>query len=137
MNKIFAAAVLAVLLGGCANAGGGMSLGSLMGGNTQQSASSGGMLGGMGGTLVKSVIENQCRSELQGRNEWRVIALAMSADKQAEWENKICGCASEEAPNQITAAQLPELLTESGRVKVAAEVTAKTVTACYKRLFTK
>ena len=61
----------------------------------------------------------------------------MSQAKQTEWENKICGCASEEAPNQITAAQLPELLTESGRVKVAAEVTTKTVTECYKRLFNK
>ena len=56
---------------------------------------------------------------------------------QKAWESKICGCASEEAPNQITAAQLPELLTESGRVKVAADVTTKTVTACFKRLFTK
>ena len=82
-------------------------------------------------------VQNRCVNELQARTEWRTIALAMSQAKQTEWENKICGCASEEAPNQITAAQLPELLTESGRVKVAAEVTAKTVTACYKRLFTK
>ncbi|WP_315286161.1 hypothetical protein [Neisseria bacilliformis] len=135
MNKIFAAAGLAVLLGGCADAGGGMSLGSLMGGNTQQSASSGGMLGGMGGTLVKSVIENQCRSELQGRNEWRVIALAMSADKQAEWENKICGCASEEVPNQLSANELMSMVNANTRTQAMANVTAKTVTACFKRLY--
>ena len=135
MNKIFAAAGLAVLLGGCAAAGGGMSLGSLMGGNTQQSASSGGMLGGMGGTLVKSVIENQCRSELQGRNEWRVIALAMSADKQAEWENKICGCASEEVPNQLSANELMSMVNANTSTQAMANVTAKTVTACFKRLY--
>ena len=121
MNKIFAAAVLAVLLGGCADAGGGVSLGSLMGGNTQQSASSGGMLGGMGGTLVKSVIENQCRSELQGRNEWRVIALAMSADKQAEWENKICGCASEEVPNQLSANELMSMVNANTHTQAMAD----------------
>ena len=82
-------------------------------------------------------VQNKCVTELQARPEWRTIALAMSQAKQTEWENKICGCASEEAPNQITAAQLPELLTESGRMKVAAEVTTKTVTACYKHLFNK
>ena len=59
----------------------------------------------------------------------------MTADKQREWENKICGCASEEAPNQITAADMTQLLSETGRTKVAAEVTAKTVTACVKRLY--
>ena len=106
-----------------------MSLGSLMGGNTQQSASSGGMLGGMGGTLVKSVIENQCRSELQGRNEWRVIALAMSADKQAEWENKICGCASEEVPNQLSANELMSMVNANTSTQAMANVTAKTVTS--------
>lgn len=61
----------------------------------------------------------------------------MSQAQQTEWENKICGCVSEEAPNQITAADLPQLLTETGRVKVATDVTTKTVTACYKKLFTK
>ena len=132
MNKIFATAVWRYCW---ADAGGGMSLGSLMGGNTQQSASSGGMLGGMGGTLVKSVIENQCRSELQGRNEWRVIALAMSADKQAEWENKICGCASEEVPNQLSANELMSMVNANTRTQAMANVTAKTVTACFKRLY--
>ena len=51
-------------------------------------------------------------------------------------ENKICGCVSEEAPNQLTAADLTQILTPEGRTRVVAEVGAKTVTACYKRLFT-
>ena len=89
----------------------------------------------IGSTLLKTAIDNQCRTELNNRNEWRMIALAMTADKQREWENKICGCASEEAPNQITAADMTQLLSETGRTKVAAEVTAKTVTACVKRLY--
>ena len=122
-KTLLAAVTSAFLLGACAT--GGESFGGLGSGT------------GIGSSVVKMAVDSQCRTELNKRNEWRVIALAMSAEKQAEWENKICGCASEEAPNQITAAQLPELLTESGRVKVAAEVTAKTVTACFKRLFTK
>ena len=82
-------------------------------------------------------VQNRCVNELQARTEWRTIALAMSQAKQTEWENKICGCVSEEAPNQLTAADLTQILTPEGRTRVVAEVGAKTVTACYKRLFTK
>ncbi|ASP16841.1 hypothetical protein ACG2K1_04295 [Neisseria sp. 23W00296] len=131
MKKFAYLAALAVLLSGCADAGGGnMSLGSLMGGGSQQSA------GGLAGSLVKSVINNQCVSELQQRKEWRMIALAMSAEKQAEWERKICSCASEEAPNQLSANDLMSLATNRDTVpQTVANITAKTVTACFKRLY--
>ncbi len=130
MKKIALTLITATLLTACADSG--TSVGGLLGGgNASNSAAS------IGKSAVQMYVQNKCVTELQSRNEWRTLALAMSQAKQTEWENKICGCASEEAPNQITAAQLPELLTESGRVKVAADVTTKTVTACFKRLFTK
>lgn len=125
MKKALLLGVVATLLSACAVDG--SSSASSMGSNMSVS--------NIGGTLLKTAIDNQCRTELNNRNEWRMIALAMTADKQREWENKICGCASEEAPNQITAADMTQLLSESGRTKVAAEVTAKTVTACVKRLY--
>ena len=80
-------------------------------------------------------VDSQCRTELNKRNEWRVIALAMSAEKQAEWENKICSCASEEAPNQLTATEMMQVLSPATREQAIASVTAKTVTACFKRLY--
>ncbi len=132
MKKIALTLITATLLTACADSGT-AGVGGLLGGGGNASGSA----AGIGKSAVQMYVQNKCVTELQARPEWRTIALAMSQAKQTEWENKICGCASEEAPNQITAAQLPELLTESGRVKVAAEVTAKTVTACYKRLFTK
>lgn len=85
MNKTLSILPAAILLGGCA--AGGNTFGSLDGGT------------GMGGRIVKMTVESQCRAELDRRSEWRLTALAMSAEKQAEWENKICGCATEEAPN--------------------------------------
>ena len=125
MKKALLLGVVATLLSACVVDG--SSSTSSMGSNMSVS--------NIGGTLLKTAIDNQCRTELNNRNEWRMIALAMTADKQREWENKICGCASEEAPNQITAADMTQLLSETGRTKVAAEVTAKTVTACVKRLY--
>ena len=125
MKKALLLGVVATLLSACVVDG--SSSTSSMGSNMSES--------NIGSTLLKTAIDNQCRTELNNRNEWRMIALAMTADKQREWENKICGCASEEAPNQITAADMTQLLSETGRTKVAAEVTAKTVTACVKRLY--
>nr|WP_314229181.1 hypothetical protein [uncultured Kingella sp.] len=131
MKKIALTLITATLLTACADSG--TSVGGLLGGGGNASSGA----ASIGKSAVQMYVQNKCVTELQARPEWRTLALAMSQAKQTEWENKICGCASEEAPNQITAAQLPELLTESGRVKVAADVTTKTVTACFKRLFTK
>ena len=130
MKKTALTLITATLLTACADSG--TSVGGLLGGGNASSGAA-----SISKSAVQMYVQNKCVTELQSRNEWRTLALAMSQAKQTEWENKICGCASEEAPNQITAAQLPELLTESGRVKVAADVTTKTVTACFKRLFTK
>lgn len=122
MKKTMCVLAAALALGGCSGAG----------------MNTGGVdVGGTGMGLVKMFVQNQCVAELQQRNEWRLIALAMSAQTQQEWENKICGCASEEVPKQISAADFPRLLTEEGRTQVAADVTAKTVSACFKRLYSK
>lgn len=123
MKKILAAAVSALLLGACAS-GTGTSMNGLGSGT------------GIGSSVVKMAVENQCRTELNKRNEWRMVALAMSAEKQEEWESKICGCASEEAPNQLTANEMMQVLSPSTRTQALATVTAKTVTACVKRIYT-
>ncbi|MCS4533433.1 hypothetical protein [Neisseria montereyensis] len=117
MKKITVAA-LALLLAACA-ADGGLNTGA----------------GGMGQSLIKAAVDNQCRTELNNRNEWRLAALAMSAEQQRDWENKICGCASEEVPNQVTANELLQALNPATRPQAVASVTSKTVNACVKRLF--
>lgn len=113
----------ALALGGCTSTG--------------MSGDNGFGIGQAGSGLVKMYVKNQCVNELQSRNEWRLVALAMSQQQQAEWEDKICGCAGEEVPNQLSAADLTQLVSEEGRTKVMADVTVKTVTACFKRLYSK
>lgn len=125
MKKILAVTSLAYLLAACAADG------SFLGGSSDTG------VGGVSNALISNLIDNQCRTELNNRNEWRIVALAMTAEKQREWEDKICGCVTEEAPNQLSAAELLQLGTQSGRTQVIAKVTAKTVTACTERMFTK
>ena len=119
MKTVFVAATAAILaLGGCA-ANGGFDANQGM---------------NMGSGLVKTMVDNQCRTELNNRNEWRVVALAMTAQKQREWEDKICGCASEEAPQHLNVNDMAAMLDPNQRTQVVANVTAKTVPACVNRL---
>lgn len=90
----------------------------------------------VGRSLAKTWINTQCHSELDSRNEWQLITILMSKETKTEWENKICNCAAEEASAQLTTAELADMLTTEGRVRVLANVTGKTVTACVKRLYT-
>ena len=128
MKRILATLSLSVLLSACA--GGGMD--GMFGG----SGNSSGNAGGLGvNSMVKMAVDNQCRTELGNRNEWRVVALAMTAEKQREWEDKICGCASEEAVQQLSANDMMQMVNTSTRTQAIANVTARTVTACVKRLY--
>lgn len=148
MKKIMSILATSLMLSACAGNGGSVSdmaagVGSVIGGmvnggstTTTETGSTEGKSTGITAGLIKMYVQNQCVSNLQAREEWRLVALAMSQAKQTEWENKICGCVSEEAPNHITAADLTGILSEQGRAKLMTEVTAKTVTACYKRIFT-
>ena len=128
MKRILATLSLSVLLSACA--GGGMD--GMFGG----SGNSSGNAGGLGvNSMVKMAVDNQCRTELGNRNEWRVVALAMTAEKQREWEDKICGCASEEAVQQLSANDMMQMVNTSTRTQAVANVTARTVTACVQRLY--
>lgn len=89
----------------------------------------------VGRELAKSWINSQCHAELDSRQEWQLITMLMSKDTKTTWENKICSCASEEASNSLSGAELAQMITTEGRFKVLTNVTGKTVTACVKRLY--
>lgn len=100
------------------------------------SACESGTVASVGKEAAKMWIDSQCHTELDSRSEWQLITTLMSKQTKQEWENKICGCASEEAAEQLTAAELAQMVTTEGRATVLANVTGKTVTACVKRLYT-
>lgn len=146
MKKLATVLMTAFLLSACAGTGSstasetsstiGSAIGSILGGGSSTTGTTTTGQTGITASLIKMYVNNQCATELNKRNEWRLVALALTAEKQAELEGKICGCVSEEAPNQVTAADMSKVLTESGRTELMATITAKTVTACYKRLVT-
>ncbi|SFG92860.1 lipoprotein [Neisseria elongata] len=125
MKKVVAIASVAALLGGCA-----YDSNSVFGGfgGSQDMA-------GIGNSMLKTVIDGQCRTELNNRNEWRMIALSMSAERQRQWEDRICSCVSEDALNQVSVADLTSMLDTNSRNQAVAKITARTVTSCVKRIY--
>ena len=134
MKSLIIGAVTALTLAACAGGTGGSDLGGLLGGGTSSSNSTGGAATAIGKSLIQNYAHNQCSVELNKRQEWRLVALAVSAEKQQQWEDQICGCVSEEAPNSVTVTDLVQAATnESARASIVGNAVTKTVTSCLNR----
>lgn len=139
MKALIISAVAALSLAACAGGNGGSDLGGLLGGGTTSSnGSNGGAATAIGKSLIQNYAHNQCSVELNKRQEWRLMALAVSAEKQQQWEDQICGCVSEEAPNSVTVTDLVQAATnQSARNTIVANAVTKTVTSCLSRFVKK
>ena len=136
MKSLIISAVTALTLAACAGGNGGGDLGGLLGGGT--SNGTGGAATSIGKSLIQNYAHNQCSVELNKRQEWRLVALAVSAEKQQQWEDQICGCVSEEAPNSVTVTDLVQAATnQSARNTIVASAVTKTVTSCLNRFVKK
>ena len=132
MKSLIISAVTALTLAACAGGNGGGDLGGLLGGGT--SNGTGGAATSIGKSLIQNYAHNQCSVELNKRQEWRLVALAVSAEKQQQWEDQICGCVSEEAPNSVTVTDLVQAATnESARASIVGNAVTNTVTSCLNR----
>ena len=136
MKSLIISAVTALTLAACAGGNGGGDLGGLLGGGT--SNGTGGAATSIGKSLIQNYAHNQCSVELNKRQEWRLVALAVTAEKQQQWEDQICGCVSEEAPNSVTVTDLVQAATnQSARNTIVAGAVTKTVTSCLNRFVKK
>ena len=59
----------------------------------------------------------------------------MSAERQRQWEDRICGCVSEDALNQVSVADLTSMLDTNKLNQTVAKITARTVTSCVQRVY--
>lgn len=106
---------LAALLGGCA-------------------ANSGINQNTLARELISPLVKQQCHSQLNARQEWQLASALMGAEIKQQWENKICGCVSEEAPAQMTSEEMWQVLNPASRDQVISKIAVKTVKACFKRV---
>ena len=86
----------------------------------------------IGMNVFRAAIDNQCRSQIEKQNAWRVASVAMTEAQQESVKTNVCGCVSEQAPQQVTIVELGNAAIDSQyRTQLVAQVVAKSLQSCY------
>lgn len=89
----------------------------------------------IGMNVFKSAVDSQCRSELETQSAWRIARAAMTAEQEASIQNEICGCVSEQAPQQVTVVDITNATIDSTyRKQLVASVVVKSLQSCYSNI---
>ena len=87
--------------------------------------------------LISPLVKQQCHSQLNARQEWQLASALMGAEIKQQWENKICGCVSEEAPSQMSGEEMIQVINPATRSQAVTNVAVKTVSACFNRIMSR
>lgn len=140
-----------LLLSGCASSGATSttntalgtlsSLGGLVGlGSTPAVTTNTGTIGtgtlgtatGMGSSILKAAINQQCQTQLQNNSYWKIASVAMGADRQTQVANNVCGCVTEKAPQSVTINDMATAaLDPNARTQIVGTAVARTMQSCY------
>ena len=123
MKKFLAVSALmtSLALTGCATTGTGTDPGNAVGTATN-----------MGMSIFKTAVDAQCRSELEKQNAWRIARVAMNSEQEEVAKTKICGCVSEQAPQQVTVVDMTNAAIDPQyRAQLVTKVVAKSLQTCY------
>lgn len=86
----------------------------------------------VGMNIFKTAVDNQCRNELEKQQAWRLARVAMSPQQEEAAQTKICGCVSEQAPQQVTVVDMTNAAIDSKyRAQLVTKVVAKSLQTCY------
>ena len=119
-----AAAVIgsAIALGGCASTTG---TGVMDANNTIGTANNVGM------AIFKAAVNQQCQTQLQNNQYWRLGSVLMTSDKQAEVASNVCSCVSEKAPQSVTIVDLTTAAVDpTARNVIVARAVSNTLQQC-------
>lgn len=86
----------------------------------------------IGMNVLKSAIDTQCRSQIEKQNAWRIASVAMTQSQQEAVKSNVCGCVSEQAPQQVTIVELGNAAIDPQyRTQLVTRVVAKSLQSCY------
>ena len=86
----------------------------------------------IGMNIFKAAIDNQCRVQIQKQPAWRIASVAMTENQKEAVQSKVCGCVSEQAPQQVTLIELGNAAIDAQyRGQLVTRVVAKSLQSCY------
>ncbi|CAB1214083.1 hypothetical protein [Acinetobacter bouvetii] len=81
--------------------------------------------------MLKPVIEQGCKSELNDSKVWQSAALFMSSERQATVQKQVCGCVSEHALQDISAKELAMAsMSESAKNSLMKQAVMNSIKGC-------
>lgn len=87
---------------------------------------------GIGMNVFKIAVDQKCRVELNNNRLWKTASTILSAEQKAAKESQVCGCVSEQAPQQVTIVELTQAAMDPNyRAQMVTTTVAKTLNACY------
>lgn len=119
-----AAAVIgsALALGGCAST---PDTGVMNANSTIGTANNVGM------AIFKAAVNQQCQTQLQNNQYWRLGSVLMTSEKQAEVASNVCSCVSEKAPQSVTIVDLTTAAVDpTARNVIVARAVSNTLQQC-------
>ena len=81
--------------------------------------------------ILKPLIEQQCGSELKANKIWQASSFFWSTSKQDHAQQKICGCVSENALNDVSnKALLMAMINESAKKELIQNAVMNSIKGC-------
>lgn len=112
----------AIALGGCA---------STTGSGVMDANSTIGTANNVGMAIFKAAVNQQCQTQLQNNQYWRLGSVLMTSDKQAEVASNVCSCVSEKAPQSVTIVDLTTAAVDpTARNVIVARAVSNTLQQC-------
>nr|WP_228288348.1 hypothetical protein [Moraxella osloensis] len=112
----------ALALGGCA---------STTGNGVMDANSTIGTANNVGMAIFKAAVNQQCQTQLQNNQYWRLGSVLMTSDKQAQVASNVCGCVSEKAPQSVTIVDLTTAAVDpTARNVIVARAVSNTLQQC-------
>lgn len=85
----------------------------------------------IGMSIFKTAVDQQCRTELNNRNEYKILTSVLTAEKKQDVENQICGCVGEEATKNVTMVELAQAAIDpNARAVLIANTVSHTLSTC-------
>ena len=85
----------------------------------------------VGMAIFKAAVNQQCQTQLQNNQYWRLGSVLMTSEKQAEVASNVCGCVSEKAPQSVTIVDLTTAAVDpTARNVIVARAVSNTLQQC-------
>ncbi len=93
------------------------------------------MVPSVGQSMMAATVTQECHTQLNKRAEWQAAKVLMTPAKAKQWQQQICDCVGEEAPNHMSMSDVATAVSNPAeRATIGVRVAEATISACVKKI---